>query len=74
MGTLEANGASVKKGTVEVYLHNLAHIFDGMGADDSCLDILGKINVGILRQLRAYAQSDPPPDRIRPYPIALLHK
>ena len=72
--TLEANGAIIKKRTVEVYLCNMTHIFSGMGTEDPRLDFLVKIDLCFSRQLHVYAQAEPPPYRIRPVPISLLHK
>ena len=58
--TLVANGARVKKRTLEGYLRNVAQIFAGVGADDPHLENLGKIYFHLYRQLCAYARAEPP--------------
>jgi len=47
--------------------------FASLGAQDIRKDSLGTIDFRIQRQLRSYAKADPPPDRVKPVPIQLLH-
>ena len=74
IGALAANGARVKKPGMKGYLSNVEQIFTIMGDNNPCLDFLGKIEFFLSRQLCAYDQADPPPDRFQPVPIALLHE
>ena len=71
---MAANGTSVKKRTVEGYLHDVVQIFVRVGGKDTHLDVLGKIKFLLSRQLCAYARTDPPLDSVCPVPITLLHE
>lgn len=45
-----------------------------MGILDPRKDTYGKTDWRIARQFRAYTKEDPPPGRVKPVPIQLLHK
>ena len=50
---LVENGFIIKKRAVEGYLRDVVHIFTGVGSDNPCLNVLGKIEFCLSRQLRA---------------------
>ena len=72
-GLLAAGGNRVRKRTVESYLRSVAQIFASVGAPDPRLDQVGSIDFRLRRQLAAYRREDPPPSRVRPIPLQLLH-
>ena len=74
MDILTVGGASIQKLTIEGYLRNVEHIFSVVGSTDPQLDHLGHANFRLGRQLRAYYQDNPPPTRIYPIPITLIHE
>ena len=43
-----------------------------MGSTDPRLTTYGKIDFRIQRQLKSYSKEDPPPDRVKPIPVAVL--
>ena len=43
-----------------------------MGAPDPRLNITGKLDFRIQRQLRSYSKDDPPPNRVKPIPAQVL--
>jgi len=58
---------------VEDALRSMGQTFASLGAQDIRKDSLGTIDFRIQWQLRSYAKADPPPDRVKPVPIQLLH-
>lgn len=64
----------MSKYTVEVYLHNVAQIFAGVGVNNPRWDKLGQIDFYLCCQLQAYSRANPLPTRVSPIPIALLHE
>ena len=71
-GVLAAKGRRVKKRSVEQYLRSVGQIFAILGAQDPCLDRVGKIDFCLRRQLSAYKKEDPSPTLARPVPLQLL--
>jgi hypothetical protein len=47
--------------------------FARLGAPDPRLNSTGGIDFRLQRQLRGYAQADPPPRRVKPIPISVIH-
>ena len=45
-----------------------------MGAPDLRLDLGGNIDFRLTRMLKAYAKSDPPPNRVKPVPISIIRR
>jgi hypothetical protein len=44
-----------------------------MGLDDPRLQPSGKLDLRLSRLLSAYNKADPPPDRVKPIPLVLIH-
>jgi hypothetical protein len=47
--------------------------FASVGSQDPRLTADGKTTFRLSRQLRGYSKEDPPPDRVKPVPIAVIH-
>lgn len=45
-----------------------------MGAPDPRLTISGKLDFRLYRQFRGYQREDPPPERVKPIPVRVLHE
>ena len=73
IGVLAHNGGKVRSRTAEAYLRAVGQTFARLGLGDPRLDIHGNIDFRIQRQLRSYKRTDPPPTRVKPIPIGLLH-
>ena len=43
-----------------------------MGAVDPRLNLFGKIDFRLARQLRSYTKSDPPKIRVKPIPVCIV--
>ena len=72
-GELAIHGQRVRKRQVEQYLRAVGQVLSGLGARDPRHDAHGNTDFRISRQLRSYAREDPPPTRVKPLPIAVLH-
>ena len=44
-----------------------------LGTPDPRLNHVGQIDFRLQRQLRSYSKEDPPPNRVKPIPVQLLH-
>jgi hypothetical protein len=58
---------------VEDALRAVGQTFARVGAKDIRKDEVGGIDFRIQRQLRSYAKADPPPSRVKPIPIQVIH-
>jgi hypothetical protein len=72
-GRLAPSGRLVRHRTVEDVLRSVGQAYARLGAQDPRLNV-GQIDSRIQRQLRAYQRVDPPPVRVKPIPIALVHQ
>ncbi len=72
-GTSARLGKSVRAGTVDEYLLSVAKGFKSVGARDPRLDSDGNIDYRLATFKKGMLNVDPPPDRVKPTPIQLLH-
>jgi hypothetical protein len=72
-GRLAPMHKPVRSRTVEHALRAVGQTFAHMGTTDIRKDCHGRIDFRLQRQLRAYAKADPPPNRVKPIPIQVLH-
>jgi hypothetical protein len=61
--------------TVEGTLRSVGQTFASVGAADPRLTLQGKMDFRLQRQLACYySKQDPPPDRVKPVPIAIIRQ
>ena len=72
-GKIAPRGKPVKYRTVEGALRAVGQAFASVGAKDPRLTADGKTTFRLSRQLRGYSRADPPPDRVKPVPISVMH-
>jgi hypothetical protein len=72
-GRAAPSGQPVRSGTVEDAMRAVGQTFASMGSKDIRKDNVGNIDFRIQRQLRSYRRTDPPPSRVKPVPIQVLH-
>jgi hypothetical protein len=73
-GAITPKHQPVRSRTVEEYLRAVGQKFAFLGAKDPRNSLFSnEIDIRIQRQLRAYAKEDPPPRRVKPLPLSLLH-
>ena len=72
-GHLSASHRPVKSRTVEGALRAVGQTFASVGSPDPRLTASGKHEFRIRRQLTGYAKADPPPNRVKPVPIAVIY-
>jgi hypothetical protein len=58
---------------VEDALRSVGQTFACLGTADPRLNTHGDIDFRLQRQLRAYSRLDPPPHRVKPIPLRLIH-
>ena len=72
IGELAAKGNQVKSRSAEDYLRAVAQAFLGMGANDPRLNAALKTDFRISRMLAAWKKQDPPANRVKPVPVAVI--
>ena len=72
-GRLAPSQKPVRSRTVEDALRAVGQGFARMGSKDPRLNASGGVDFRIQRQLRGYTRADPPPNRVKPIPISILH-
>lgn len=72
-GRLAPSQRQVRSRTVEDALRAVGQGFTRMGAPDPRLTPSGTIDFRLQRQLRSYTRADPPPSRVKPIPISVIH-
>ena len=72
-GELAHDGAPVRARTAEGYLRAVGQSYARVGSPDPRLNTYGKTDWRIGRQIRAWKKEDPPPGRVKPIPISMLH-
>lgn len=73
-GELALDGAPMRARSAEAYLRAVGQAHARMGRPDPRKDNFGKTDWRIGRQFKAYKKEDPPPGRVKPVPISLIHK
>ena len=74
-GRLAARGHPVRSGTVADALLFVAQAHTMLGAPDPRKLAVGDtISPRLARQLRGYSKADPPPSRVKPIPLPILHR
>jgi len=72
-GRLPNRHKQVRSRTVEDALRAVGQTMALMGTPDPRLNTVGKIDFRITRQLRSFKKADPPPNRVKPIPVPILH-
>lgn len=72
-GDIAIRGKAVRKGTVDSYVRTVGQGIASLGAHDPRHDPYGKTDFRLSRQLRSYDRADPPPERVKPIPVSVLH-
>lgn len=74
-GRLSASHKPVRSSTVAEALSFVAQTFTFVGAPDPRFAThTGRLDARLVRLLRSYAKSDPPPVRVKPLSLPILHK
>ena len=73
-GELAANGNKIRARSAEDYLRSVAQAFLAMGAADPRLNSALKTDFRISRMLAAWKRKDPPANRVKPIPIAVIRR
>jgi hypothetical protein len=71
-GTIAPSKQTIRSRTVEGALRSVGQTFASMGSQDPRLTIQNKMDSRLQRQLTCYSKEDPPPDRVKPIPIAII--
>lgn len=74
IGELAANGNKIRARSAEDYLRAVAQTFLSMGADDPRLNSALKTDFRISRMIAAWKREDPPANRVKPIPIAVIRR
>lgn len=72
-GRIAPRHREVRSRTVEDALRAVGQGFARLGAPDPRLNSTGGIDFRLQRQLRGYSRADPPPRRVKPIPISVIH-
>ena len=73
-GSLAKHGEPVRSRTVEDYLRSIGQTFCAMGLPDPRLDLSMSTDFRLQRMLKAFSKKDPPPNRVKPVPVQVLHR
>ena len=73
-GELADHGNPVRSRTAEDYVLHVAQAFLQVGADDPRLNSAHNIDFRLQRTLKAWKNSDPAPDRVKPIPITVIRQ
>ena len=74
-GQLSASGRNLKSRSVEDYLRAVGQTNELLGLKDPHKAASSNaIDFRIKRMLRSYAKKDPPPNRVKPIPVQVLHR
>jgi hypothetical protein len=71
-GALAPSGAQVKSRTVEGALRAVGQTLASLGLPDPRLQLSGKLDLRLQRQLKAYDKQDDPPTRVKPIPLHVI--
>ena len=70
---LAAKGNKIKSWLVEDYLRAVAQTFLVMGANNSRLNVVLNTDFRLARMFAASKEQDPPANRVKPVPVAVIH-
>jgi hypothetical protein len=73
VGHLAPSQSPVKARRVEAALCSVGQMITTLGYRDPWLQPSGKLDIRLHRQLQAYSKEDPPPSRVKPIPLQILH-
>jgi hypothetical protein len=73
-GTLAANSHPVRSKQVQEAVRSVASGFTQLGLLDPRFNCFGHIDVRLANLYKGYTKHDPPPRRVKPVPISLLHE
>lgn len=73
-GHLSASNNKIRSRSAEDYVRSVAQTYLALGAPDPRLNQDGNIDFRLRRMLNAYKKADPPPDRVKPVPVAVLRR
>jgi hypothetical protein len=73
VGQIAPSGRQVKSRTVEGALRAVGQAFTALGSPDPRLTATGSTEFRLSRQLRSYSKLDPPPQRVKPIPVDVIH-
>ena len=59
---------------VEDYVRSIEQKNLNMGASDPRLNTSGNIDVRLQQMLSCYSKKDPPPNRVKPVPVQVIHR
>ena len=71
-GLIAPGGHPIRSRQVEDYVQTVGEEIAGMDHTDPCLTASGALHNKIAKLQHSYKKQDPPPDRVKPIPIALL--
>ena len=72
-GRLSKSTLGVRSRTVEQALRDIGQTLAKLGSPDPRLTSPRNLDLRLSHQLRSYAKDDPPPSRVQPAPLHLLH-
>ena len=72
-GRLALGGGDVRARTAEAYTRAVGQTFTGLGQTDPRLNVFGKIDFRLQRQLASWKKEDPAAQRMKPFPIGFIH-
>jgi hypothetical protein len=73
-GDLAPRKKPVRSRTVEDALRSVGQTFTGVGGADPRITTQGKLDFRLQPQFACYSKQDPPPDRVKPIPLAIIHQ
>lgn len=69
---LGPTGKPVRSSTVADAIRSVGQTMASLGASDIRLQTSGKLDFRLSRMFRAYSREDPPPNRVKPIPMAVI--
>lgn len=72
-GAIAPRGKPVLSRSVEDALRSVGQTFAQLGSPDPRFTDQGRMDFRIQRQLAAYKKKDPPPKRVKPVPVQVIH-
>jgi hypothetical protein len=74
MGTVAPSQTQVRGRTVGDAVRAVGQTLAGLGHSDPRLQVNGKLDFRLSRQLSSYSKQDNPPTRVKPLPVAILQQ
>ena len=72
-GRISKSGQPVRASTVDQTLRSVGQAFSQLGSPDPRLDHHGNLDLRLRRLIAGFKRTDPPPRRVKPIPISILH-